>query len=150
MMNKRGTSLVELIAVIVIMGVIASITTLTVISVVDRQRKNATLNSLNEIYSSTKSLLVQVETDSYDPNITLVDDDFCYISLTTLIESGNVDGDNFKPENSEVYFCYNFNSCWAVITEGDVEKNKPDSTGNAIVNNLAVTFNYSTDRFVIA
>ena len=49
-MGKKGASLVELIAVIVIMGVIAGIAVGTVTVVIARQRKNATINSLNNIY----------------------------------------------------------------------------------------------------
>ncbi|MBP5446317.1 MAG: type II secretion system protein [Acholeplasmatales bacterium] len=150
MVNKRGASLVELIAVIIIMGVIAGIAVPTVIAVINRQRRNATINALNEIYNSAISLLLQVETESYDPNITLVDEDFCYISLTTLIDSGNVDGNDYYPQNEEVYFCYNFNSNWVVITNGEVSKEKPTSTGTSYINKLDITFDFDNDSFKVA
>lgn len=150
MISKRGASLVELIAVILILGIIAAIAVPTVLSVIDRQKKNAIINSLNGIYKSAKDLLVQVATESYDPNITLIDEDFCYISLTTLIESGNVDGNKYKPTNGEVYFCYNFDSSWVAITEGGVAKEKPSSAGTARVNELDVSFDYTSDEFIVA
>ena len=148
--NKKGASLVELIAVIVIMGVIAGIATLTVTAVISRQRKNATVSALNDIYNSTKGLLIQVETGSYDENITLVDDDFCYISLTTLIDSGNVDGKDYKSITNEVYFCYNMNASWVVITDGAVTKIKPESAGTANINQVDITFDYTIDKFITA
>ena len=148
--NKKGSSLVELIAVIVIMGIIAAIAIPTTVVLINRQRKNAVINSLNEIYASTRGLLIQVETTSYDPNITLVDDDFCYISLTTLIDSGNVDGSTYKPIGDEIYFCYNMHDSWVVITSGDIAKTKPTSTGSTTVNQVIVTFNFETDKFKTA
>ena len=149
-MNKKGASLVELIAVIVIMGIIASIAGVTVTVVVSRQRKNATINALNNIYDSAKGLLLPVETGNYDENITLIDDDFCYISLTTLIDSGNVDGEDYKPVGNEIYFCYDMNNPFVVITDGTITKAKPSSTGSSTVNQVLVTFNYSTNKFIIA
>ena len=146
-MNKKGTSLVELIAVLIIMGLIAGITTVTVVAVVARQRKNSVVTSLNNIYESAKVLLVQVETSSYDENITLVDNDFCYISLTTLIDSGNVDGENYKPIGNEIYFCYNMHDSFVNITSSTISDNIPESTGNATVDNVLVTFDYSKDKF---
>ena len=149
-LNKKGTSLVELIAVIVIMGIIASITTVTVISVLGRQKKNATITSLNNIYSSAKALLVQVETSSYDENITLIDNDFCYISLTTLIDSGNVDGKEYKPVGNEVYFCYDMHDCFVEITDGAVSKTIPTTADTTTVNDVLVTFSYESNKFIIA
>ena len=147
---KKGTSLVEVITVIIIMGVIATITTAVVVSVIARQKRNATINALNNIYETTKGLLIQVEAGDYDDNITLVDDDFCYISLTTLIDSGNVDGKDYKPVGQEVYFCYDMNIAFVVITDGSFTKVKPSSTGSTTVNEILVTFSYEKDKFIIA
>lgn len=152
-MNKKGASLVELIAVIVIMGVIAGITTLTVTNVIARQRKNSVITGLNNIYESTKALLVQVETSSYDENITLIDNDFCYISLTTLIDSGNVDGENYKPVGNEIYFCYIMNGLsesFVVISNSTPNKIKPESTGSATVDGVLITFDSIKNKFKIA
>ena len=148
-MNNKGASLVELIAVIVIIGVIAGITTVSVVSVINRQKKNSTILSLNNIYESTKELLIAVETGIYDENITLLDDDFAYISLTTLIDSGNVDGKDYKPINNEVFFCYNMESYWVLI-DSTISKTKPSSTNVAMVYNVNVTFDYNADKFISA
>lgn len=149
-MGKKGASLVELIAVIVIMGVIAGIAVGTVTVVIARQRKNATINSLNNIYESARALLVQVETSSYDEHITLIDDDFCYISLTTLIESGNVDGNKYKPIGNEIYFCYNMHDAFVEITNSAVTKTIPESTASTTVNEILVTFSYASNKFITA
>ncbi len=134
------------------MGIIASVTTLTVTSVIARQRKNATINSMNGIYSSATALLVQVSTDSYDENITIVDENLCYISLTTLIDSGNVDGNNYKPKKKEVYFCYNKVECYAIIAIGtdDISDVKPSETNSTSINGVELTFNFDKKEFVIA
>ena len=146
-MGKKGTSLVELIAVIVIMGIIASISTVTVVNVIARQRENATIVSLNSIYETAKGLLITVETGSYDENITVVDDDFCYISITTMIDSGIIDGKDYKPVGPEIYFCYNMNISFVEITDSTVSENVPESTSNTVVNKLEVTFDFVKDKF---
>ena len=149
-MNKKGASLVELIAIIVIMGIIAGISAVTISTVIDRQRKNSTVTALNNIYESAKSLLVQVETASYDENITVVDEEFCYISLTTLIDSGNVDGKDYKPENNEIFFCYDMHDAFVVIDNLAPNKIKPSSTGSANVNKVLISFSFEKDKFVSA
>ena len=149
-MNKKGASLVELIAVIVIMGVIASIATLTISSVINRQRRNATINSLNGIYETAKGLLIQVETGTYDENITLIDDDFCYISLSTMLDEGIIDGSDYRANGDEIYFCYDFNDSFVIITADSVSNNRPDSTGSTIVNSVMVTFDFQSNKFISA
>lgn len=149
-MNKKGASLVELIAVIVIMGIIASIATLTVSAVITRQRKNAVVNSLNGIYDTAKGILIQVETGSYDENITIVDDNFCYISLTTMINSGIIDGTDYLPNEEEVYFCYNMNNPFVVITNETVTSTIPSSTDSTVINGVLVTFDYQSNKFINA
>lgn len=148
-MNKKGASLVELIAVIVILGIISSIAAITVTQVVIRQKKNAVISSLNNIYSSAKSLLVQTETDSYDENIT-VEEGFSYISLTTLIDSGNVDGSSYRPTEKEIYFCYDFDSCWVVIQTELPTNTRPSSTNSTPINGQNVTFDFTNDKFIIS
>jgi len=149
-MGKKGSSLVELIAVIVIMGIIASVATVTIINVINRQRKNATVNGLNNIYSFMKERLLSVETGNYEDFITLIDDDFCYASLTNLIDSGAVDGESYKPEGAEVYFCYDFSAPYVVITSSDITKTKPTETDSTIVNSASITFSYTKDQFIPA
>lgn len=63
-MNKKGTSLVELIAVIVIMGIIAAIAVPTTIGVINRQRKNAALRSAETVVAQMKQIMIEAQTDS--------------------------------------------------------------------------------------
>ena len=55
-LNKKGTSLVELIAVIVIMGIIAGIAVPVTIAVINRQKKNAAVKSAEAVVSTMKQL----------------------------------------------------------------------------------------------
>ena len=147
---KKGTSLVELIAVIVILGIIASITTIVATNVIHRQKKNATITSLNDTYRNAQDLLCLVETTSYDEIITIVDNDFCYVSLTTMIETGRIRGNSYIPRGPEIYFCYDMNEAFVVITDGTLTKEKPESTGTTLVNGVNVSFSYESDSFIIA
>ena len=61
-LNKKGTSLVELIAVIVIMGIIAGIAIPTTIAVINRQKKNAAIKSAETVVSAAKSVLLEAST----------------------------------------------------------------------------------------
>ena len=54
--NKKGTSLVELIAVIVIMGIIAGIAVPVTIAVINRQKKNAAAKSAEAVVATMKQL----------------------------------------------------------------------------------------------
>ena len=55
-LNKKGTSLVELIAVIVIMGIIAGIAVPVTIAVINRQKKNAAAKSAEAVVATMKQL----------------------------------------------------------------------------------------------
>jgi len=68
-LNKKGTSLVELIAVIVIMGIIAGIAIPTTIAVINRQKKNSALKSCDNILAAAKNVLLEA---SSDPNSALI------------------------------------------------------------------------------
>lgn len=147
-MNKKGTSLVELIAVIVIMGVIASIASVTIINVIDRQRRNTTVNTLNNIYGTAKEMLYLVTNADYDENITVNDDKtFCYISLNTMLDAGIIDGNSYRVENGDVYFCYNMTETWVVIGNDTPTNSKPTSTDSIIINKVNVTFDFLIDKF---
>ena len=61
-LNKKGTSLVELIAVIVIMGIIAGIAIPTTIAVINRQKKNAATKSCQNAYAAAKNVLLEAST----------------------------------------------------------------------------------------
>lgn len=61
-LNKKGTSLVELIAVIVIMGIIAGIAIPTTIAVINRQKKNAAVKSAENAFAAAKNVLLEGST----------------------------------------------------------------------------------------
>ena len=65
-LNKKGTSLVELIAVIVIMGIIAGIAIPTTIAVINRQKKNSALKSAENIYAAAKNVLLEASANGVD------------------------------------------------------------------------------------
>lgn len=148
-MNKRGASLVEIIAVIVIMGIIASIGTVTTIVIINRQRKNVTINSLNDIYKTAKNLLYQALMEPDVELVVLVDDTFCYVTLTDMVDGHAVDGEHFRPVDNEVYFCYYGEETWVVIGEIPTST-KPTSTNNSSINSIEVTFDYTKDAFKMA
>ncbi len=62
-LNKKGTSLVELIAVIVIMGIIAGIAIPTTIAVIDRQKQNAAIKSAQTVLDAAKQVLLEASAD---------------------------------------------------------------------------------------
>lgn len=148
-MNKRGTSLVELIAVIAIMGVIASVATITVVNVIDRQRKNTTVSTLNNIYGTAKEMLYLVENADYDENITVNDSKtFCYISLNTMLDAGIIDGNDYRTSDGNIYFCYNMRETWVVIGSTNDSEAKPSSTGTIVVNKVNIAFDFADNKFI--
>ncbi len=147
---KKGTSLVELIAVIVIMGIIAGIAVPVTIAVVNRQKANSVLASLETIFRTAKNELSQATTDIYDDNISTIDNDFYYISLTTMIDSGMVDGEDYLPIGDEIYFCYDETNFFVQITSNSVSKIRPTSTGTSTVKSIDVTYDFTNNKFIKA
>lgn len=109
MINKKGSSIIELLAVLLIMGLIAAIAIPTTIGAINRNKKNAAKHSLNSVYESAQTLLSQTATDDYSETIVKVNDYFYYVSLTALIDAGEVKGHSYYPQDNEVFFCYNKN-----------------------------------------
>ena len=70
-LNKKGTSLVELIAVIVIMGIIAGIAIPTTIAVINRQKKNAAKESVRNVITTAKDILLEAQAQATNTTITL-------------------------------------------------------------------------------
>ena len=150
-MNRKGVSLVELIAVIVIMGIISSITLVTVFTAVERQRINATINTLDNIYSTAKGMLYLTENASYDENITINDDrSFCYISLNTMINEGIIEGNDYLAEEGDIFFCFDMNETWVEIGNEIGSTVKPTSTETIIINKVEISFDFNKDKFVKA
>ena len=146
-MNKKGASIVELMAVIVIMGIVASIGTVSAIAVIDRQRKNSVVNALNNIYETAKNMLLQVSSGSHDEYIEVVSETFCYVTLTDMIDNAAVDREDYKPEGNEIYFCYDMDStCWVEIGSS-ATNTKPASTGETLVRGVSVTYDFNNSKF---
>lgn len=145
-MDKRGMSIVEIIAVVAIMGIVAGIGTVTTILIINRQRKNVTVHSLNDIYKTAKNLLYQAQMDPDVELVVVVNDYFCYVSLTDMVDGHAIDGEHFKPVDNEVYFCYYGEETWVVIGETPTT-NKPTSTNTSSINSIEVTFDYTKDAF---
>lgn len=82
-LNKKGTSLVELIAVIVIMGIIAGIAVPVTIAVINRQKKNAAAKSAEAIVATIKQYVNEFLADA-DSQIILT---FSYGTTATNIPS---------------------------------------------------------------
>ena len=145
-MDKKGLSIVEIIAVVAIMGIVAGIGSVSAIAIVNRQRKNATISSLNEIYKQAKSILYQAQMESGIEAVTVVSDEFCYATLTDMIDSKLIDGEKYRSTDNEIYFCYYGEETWVVIGATPTTS-KPTSTNNATVNNILVTFDFNKDTF---
>lgn len=143
-------SLVEIMAVIVIMGIVASIATVSAVAIIDRQRKNSVVNALNNIYNTAKDMLLQVNYASYDEYIIIEGENFCYVTLTDMIDNAAVDKDDYKPDGNEIYFCYDLDDSWWIEIGNSAISTKPSSTGETLVHGVNVTVNYTTDKFIKA
>lgn len=85
-MNKKGFSLVELIAVITILGVLLSISTVAIFNIRDKQNEENELNLISTILTEAKRYYVDYKTVP---------------SVKTLYDNGYVEFD--KSENSNLY-----------------------------------------------
>ena len=70
-LNKKGTSLVELIAVIVIMGIIAGIAVPVTISVINRQKLNAAAKSAEALVTTVKNTCSELSASVTGTTITI-------------------------------------------------------------------------------
>ena len=107
-LNKKGTSLVELIAVIVIMGIIAGIAVPTTIAVINRQKKNAAIKSAETVYNAAKSVLLEASTGQ------------------------SVDGVNPVTDSNDNVIGYSTTAA-ALATNSEIEKNPLDGTATMTI-----------------
>lgn len=91
-MNNKGFSLVELIAVISLLVVLALIVVPSVLVFINKSNENSYIELLNSIESAAK---VYVAENRYSDTV-LNNNEFT-ISLQTLIDNGNLDGDLTDP-----------------------------------------------------
>ena len=100
-LNKKGTSLVELIAVIVIMGIIAGIAVPVTIAVINRQKQNAACKSAESLLSTIKNVLTEAAATN-DGTLTATAVYGTTNSFTVTAGSTTVDGyglDDIKMDN---------------------------------------------------
>ena len=119
-LNKKGTSLVELIAVIVIMGIIAGIAIPTTIAVIARQRKSAAMKSGDNIVATAKQYLLSIAaTGEFDEG-----------TATAVTTSGSITGYSVTAAQ--------------LVTAGELEKN-PITSGT-----LTITITLSNNKFQLS
>ena len=147
-MDKRGTSIIELMAIIVIMGIIAGIGTVSAIAIINRQRKNKVIGELNSIYRTAKGILFQTTVGDNDDLLHNIDDDFYYLKLSDMVENAYIEGRVENTGEAEVYFCFDTNETFVIITSGNITKGKPTSTGSTTINDELITFDYDENKFV--
>ena len=150
MKNKKGFTLIELIAIIVILGVIALITTSQILRLVERNRQNAFELSLENLIKSFELLNSEgsLETDHYEN-----------VSVTSpLLGKSN---ENFvsgelgynSDRDVEVRYVSNNEYCGAG-TSGKFQIKKGDCTGldisAPIIQTISVIPSQYSIRFVIA
>ena len=93
---KKGTSLVELIAVIVIMGIIAGIAIPTTIAVINRQKKNAATKTAENVYKAAQTLLLEAQSGGAAVAGTAAGDSehggcTFYTTAAMMVSSGDLD-----------------------------------------------------------
>jgi len=116
-LNKKGTSLVELIAVIVIMGIIAGIAVPVTIAVINRQKKNASAKSCEAIVSAIKQATNEVvgEANGADVTIKLVFENKANKPKTVSVTSGTGDGQQKFTEYADADFLVENLACTGTI-----------------------------------
>ena len=101
-LNKKGTSLVELIAVIVIMGIIAGIAVPVTIAVINRQKKNAAIKSAENCYAAAETVLTEAlatgitgTLNGYVTKTTVSNEDYYNVTSEALETKGDIKSDPF-------------------------------------------------------
>lgn len=86
---KNAFTLVELLAVVVILGIIGLITMPTVSMVINNSKERAKKAQIEEIEKAAKSWIAE--------NLDMISEtEPCYVSVSTLIESGYIGDDEVK------------------------------------------------------
>ena len=138
-LNKKGTSLVELIAVIIIMGIIAGIAIPTTIAVINRQKRNAAKSSAQNVYSAAQTALLEAATGETVDGVEADEREDIAIYKTTvsaLVENGELEK---NPFSTDVEF---------VLWTDGAKKNKVEPTGESfVVNTITLYWNADCNEF---
>ena len=146
-LNKKGTSLVELIAVIVIMGIIAGIAVPVTISVINRQKLNAAAKSAEALVSTIKNTCSElsasvtgttiVVTLTYTPGTGVVG-----IATPTNVTITSGTGDDFSGYGADDFKVENLKASGtlaATYTLADATYSFAYGSGNFLVNGYKIT-----------
>lgn len=132
-LNKKGTSLVELIAVIVIMGIIAGIAIPTTIAVINRQKRNSAVKSAENVFNAAKTILLEAAANGASvAGVSPAADGEDYIYYTTaddMVTSGDLEK---NPASTDFTITIDDDNKFAVV----------EST--ITINSVTVTVNTST------
>ena len=79
-MNKKGFTLVELLAVIAVLGIIISVATISAISIIDKSRKNTAKENVANLKDVAITYCIE-DDDRWSGNT-------CTVSVATLISRG--------------------------------------------------------------
>ncbi len=136
--NKKGVSLVELIAVIVIMGIIATVGGISVASIIENSNKAAAQTAVSDVFTAGKNYL-QSHLDDDDKKVTLAElvaDDS--VEPATANKFGG-------PTEQEAVIVYVFGTKYTISSEGTPTDAAEVTTVN--VGNYTVTYNPSNGSF---
>ena len=140
-LNKKGTSLVELIAVIVIMGIIAGIAIPTTIAVINRQKKNAAVKSAETVFSAAKSVLLEAsagESIGYVTKATPEDGSTTYTTTSTLLATNSEIEKDPSDGNGAMTIVY------TIPANGQNASYSVSFTANYKINGVGITFDGCT------
>lgn len=136
--NKKGVSLVELIAVIVIMGIIATVGGISVATIIDNSNKKARETAASDVLAAGKNFLqMDQDTATY------------YVSLTDL--GTDVEKATAAKFDNEVYVVetkdHNF-----IITETQptAQPDSPAESYTVTVSGVEVTYTPASGSFASA
>lgn len=128
-MNKKGTSLVELIAVIVIMGIIAAVAVPTTISVIGRQKKKAAKSSIQGCEDAAQTLLL--EGDTTVVSAAGLEGYTYYITVKALVTAGELKSNPIDAGDTVIdtlAFAISSNNKIVIGTEADSKFSLADAT----------------------
>lgn len=151
-LNKKGTSLVELIAVIVIMGIIAAIAIPTTVGVINRQKKKAAVESANSAFSAAKTVLLEASTMA-DSGASigvskLADAEVYYIDAEALKTNGHIDSkvDVKLADTDKLYFIYD-GTKFTILVGASVNAMPTEPTVKVTIDGVDLTFTVETGKF---
>lgn len=85
--EKKGFTLVELLAVIVVLGIVTVIGATTVLPLVGKSQKNALLTEANELAESASQAVSLISINSYTDAYTKYDNGYCF-TVQNLVDAG--------------------------------------------------------------